>query len=74
MAIYYFSEDSEPTELTDEEGIEFDTVHAACNAAEIALREIAAHSPPSETSFSLTVFDSSFAVVRRIMLETRAVA
>lgn len=73
MAIYYFSEDSE-LGLTDEEGIEFDTVHAACNAAEVALREIAAHSPPSETSFSLTVFDSSFAVVRRIMLETRAVA
>lgn len=73
MAVYYFATDDlaivpneDDTEECEERPI-FATLEDACDAAESALREIAAHE--RGPTLSISVFDENRTVVQRFRLE-----
>lgn len=71
---YYFSEAADGSDLiAGDEGMQLENDEAARLEAIVALREMAAHSPPDRLTHGLTVFDGHRTPVLRVLNEIKIV-
>lgn len=74
MGTYYFSEAPDGSDLiAGDEGMQLENDEAARNEAIVALREMAAHSPPDRLTLGLTVLDEHRTPVLRVQNEIKIV-